>query len=526
MSRPRGVWRGWLIAGLAAAGPVSGSAFDEVAVGARPASMGGAFTALADDMHALYYNPAGLGDLIRPEIGVYYARLFPSLTDQTRTAQTFLSGASPIPLNGRWGGVGFGYQEFRADDLFKERTFALAYGHRPKDTRWDRFAFGGGLKFFNRDYGVGNAVTPDPVFADGRSASAVGFDLGALYSLFPGLKTGLAVQNLNRPDLGLASDDRLPLVTRWGVAYDKNELRVTADLTRGSYLTGRNDHRFLLGAERRWLLRRYGSVAVRGGAGFGNRDYRHFNLGLGYEVNGVGLDYVFTLPLGASDDTGNLHNVALAYRFGRAPGEDELESLIAEEKEATARAEEALRLAEAEAAYVREERNNLLNQYTQEIERLKEALQNAKTATGRTPVAAPPAPRVLTAEERERLARGKVLKEFNAAYQAAYRAYGVQVERGASLSKRLELLNTLLRKFEGKGIDLSAARTEHERVKSNLAQVSSDFRITLDFYKKTVAQGADATERISLLERMLKKYQKSGIDLSEVRDELNRLKQP
>jgi Zn-dependent oligopeptidase len=115
---------------------------------------------------------------------------------------------------------------------------------------------------------------------------------------------------------------------------------------------------------------------------------------------------------------------------------------------------------------------------------------------------------------------------FNAAYQAAYRAYGVQVERGASLSKRLELLNTLLRKFEGKGIDLSAARTEHERVKSNLAQVSSDFRITLDFYKKTVAQGADATERISLLERMLKKYQKSGIDLSEVRDELNRLKQP
>jgi hypothetical protein len=319
--------------------------------------MGGAFTALADDMHALYYNPAGLGDLIRPEIGVYYARLFPSLTDQTRTAQTFLSGASPIPLNGRWGGVGFGYQEFRADDLFKERTFALAYGHRPKDTRWDRFAFGGGLKFFNRDYGVGNAVTPDPVFADGRSASAVGFDLGALYSLFPGLKTGLAVQNLNRPDLGLASDDRLPLVTRWGVAYDNNELRVTADLTRGAYLTGRNDHRFLLGAERRWLAAALRAPWRCGGApGSAIAITAASTWASGTRSTAWAWITCSPLPLGGLGRHRQpaQRGVVLPVRAGPRGGRT-AESLIAQEREATVRAEEALKIAEAEALFVKEE---------------------------------------------------------------------------------------------------------------------------------------------------------------------------
>lgn len=519
--------RGCLALGLSITFSSSAISFDETAVGARPAALGGAFTALADDMYAVYYNPAGLADIARPELGVYYARLFPALSDQSRSALAFLGGATPLPLDRRWGGAGLGYQEFRVDDLFKERTFSLAYGGRLPGDFWNRLALGGSLKFFNRDYGAGNAVSPDPVFNGGRSASSLGVDLGAMYTLFPGIRTGLALQNLNRPDLGLATDDRLPLVTRWGVAYDKNDLRVAADLTRGAFLTGRNDHRLLLGAERRWLLRRYGFLSVRGGVGFGNRDYRRINMGFGYEVNGVGLDYVFALPMGAADDIGNTHNVGLSYRFGRTPAEDELQSLIAQEREATVRAEEALKIAEAEAKFVREERNSLLTQYTNEIERLKEALAHAEKRGTAKAAPAPSLPaRVLTAEERERLARAKVTKEFEAAYQASYRAYRVQVERGASLAKRLELLSALVKKYENKGVDLSGARNEQERVKSDLAQVSNDFRITWDFYKKTVAQGAEPEERISVLERMIKKYRRSGIDLSEVVGELEKLKTP
>ena len=38
-------------------------AFTKIGVGARPVAMGGAFVGLADDITALYYNPAGLAGL-------------------------------------------------------------------------------------------------------------------------------------------------------------------------------------------------------------------------------------------------------------------------------------------------------------------------------------------------------------------------------------------------------------------------------------------------------------------------------
>jgi hypothetical protein len=249
------------------------------------------------------------------------------------------------------------------------------------------------------------------------------------------------------------------------------------------------------------------------------------NLGAGYEMNGVVFDYVFTLPLGAADDTGNLHNISLSYKFGRGPAEDELRAMMREEREATARAEAALKTAEAEAAFIRAERNKLLNQYASDLERLKSELAAAKKA-GAKPAPVPVPTRVLSAAERERLARDKAYREYSAAYEAAMRAYGAQVARGESLAGRIELLNGILAKYSKTGVDVSRAAREMERVKSDLAQVSTDYRITLDFYKKTVAQGGDVTERISLLERMIKRYARSGIDLSEVKGELAKLKNP
>ncbi len=48
----------------------SGAEFLTIGVGARPAGMADAFTGVADDVHALAYNPAGLAFLRRREIGL------------------------------------------------------------------------------------------------------------------------------------------------------------------------------------------------------------------------------------------------------------------------------------------------------------------------------------------------------------------------------------------------------------------------------------------------------------------------
>src|SRR5208282_3523353 len=50
----------------------SGADFLQIPSGARGAAMGGAFTAVADDVNALTWNPAGLSMLEYPEFGYLY----------------------------------------------------------------------------------------------------------------------------------------------------------------------------------------------------------------------------------------------------------------------------------------------------------------------------------------------------------------------------------------------------------------------------------------------------------------------
>jgi hypothetical protein len=50
--------------------------FSNTGIGARVCGMSGAFTGLADDVYALYYNPAGLGRIGRKELAIDYSKLY------------------------------------------------------------------------------------------------------------------------------------------------------------------------------------------------------------------------------------------------------------------------------------------------------------------------------------------------------------------------------------------------------------------------------------------------------------------
>ena len=50
--------------------------YDQVFVGSRPLSMGGAFSAVADDANAIVWNPAGLPGLRRTEFTSTFADLY------------------------------------------------------------------------------------------------------------------------------------------------------------------------------------------------------------------------------------------------------------------------------------------------------------------------------------------------------------------------------------------------------------------------------------------------------------------
>src|SRR5262249_22777814 len=65
-----------LIATLGLASAARGEISNQVPIGARAIGMGGAFSALADDASALFWNPAGLARVGHQEIGASHANLY------------------------------------------------------------------------------------------------------------------------------------------------------------------------------------------------------------------------------------------------------------------------------------------------------------------------------------------------------------------------------------------------------------------------------------------------------------------
>src|SRR5689334_22693157 len=75
----------------------SGAVFEKIGVGARAAGMGGAFSALADDITALYWNPAGIARLKGINAGASYTAWFAGIT------HNFIAGVVPISDRYRFG---------------------------------------------------------------------------------------------------------------------------------------------------------------------------------------------------------------------------------------------------------------------------------------------------------------------------------------------------------------------------------------------------------------------------------------
>jgi hypothetical protein len=209
------------------------AAYDDVGVGARVTGMGNAYTALADDVYAIYYNPAGLGTQDRPQLATTYSKLFTGLTDNSNLQNSFLAYEHPID-NGRQGALGLAWDYFTLDSLYREMSFSSSYGRRIFAEQFPHGLYAGAtLKYLNRSLGNTGAQLgdADPVLKKG-SRSNFDSDLGLLWRFKPRFTVGFAVQHLLEPNVAFSDSDtdRLGRNVKLGAAYQTPWTSFTGDV--------------------------------------------------------------------------------------------------------------------------------------------------------------------------------------------------------------------------------------------------------------------------------------------------------
>ncbi len=217
-----------LLVGSAYPSQNPGAVFLMIWPAARPTAMGGAFTAIADDASAIYYNQGGLGFLEGTHATLMHANWLPGLYE----GMYYEYAGVTHHLKGR-GSVGGNvvYLTTGETDVINEHgeflgrytTFDVAVAGGYGFPVLSNLGVGFGAKF------IYSFLVPDWVWDVmpelGIEAGGTGVtwavDAGALYKPWPFLDVGLSVANIG-PNISYTSSgesDPLPRMLRIGLAY-------------------------------------------------------------------------------------------------------------------------------------------------------------------------------------------------------------------------------------------------------------------------------------------------------------------
>ncbi|MDI6839741.1 MAG: FlgD immunoglobulin-like domain containing protein [bacterium] len=264
--------------------------------GARSLGMVGALSGLADDVEAVYFNPAGLVQLNTHELSFMHSVLFAG----TGTSFDALTYGCPVSASSALGtsllqlytpGIGLGKTGIKYTD--RQVGWLLSYSRK----LFGSLCVGGNAKIFYHSIAEWNGL-------------GWGMDFGFL--LFPNSKFsyGLNVQNVIKPGIKLASQRvTFPTVLNTGLS-----LRPYGD-------------RFLLGIDMLWS--EYRKPTFGFGLEYKPFSILHLRAGVNQAVAGFGfgvckdqiryiarIDYACVLPYSTGGGFLPAHNLSLSLTFG------------------------------------------------------------------------------------------------------------------------------------------------------------------------------------------------------------------
>ena len=292
------------------------AAFKDTGWGTRPAGMGGAFVAVANDSNAPLWNPAGIAQMKNAEGSFMYSTYYNGLdlkagSDSVSLGFNYLSFVYP---KSSIGAFGVSWANFTATNLYKEDTYVITYAKRLNDVfpgLVPKIYVGVNLKSMGHAYTLDDYAQNDPVFDSASSKSAFTADIGTLIKPYDKICIGLTAKNLTQPDVGLKDADKVPMEIIAGIAYRNINLGNTI-LTPAVDLSMRDGvSTYHVGLES-WLFGK--SLGIRAGANSTEATFGFSFDGLRSQALGLNIDYSFILPLQIESSSGS-HRVSLGIWF-------------------------------------------------------------------------------------------------------------------------------------------------------------------------------------------------------------------
>lgn len=314
-----------LATGQTSVGKYAGE-FISLGVGGRALALGGAYVALANDVTAGYWNPAGLARINYPQIALMHDEQFGSLVNHDYGAVAFPMGTSSsigvslirlgvddipdtrnagVDINGNLTYDPLQFSRIDPDRVtyFNAADYALYVTYAQRHS--DDLSYGANVKLIRRDLGD-------------ASATGIGFDVGVWYTPFERLVLGANVQDITTTFLAWSTgrNELISPTMKVGSAY-------FIDLLGGRFAPA-------VDVDIRFEGRKYSSMAHLGpmsldlhaGLEFqfrelialraGYSDVKQLTMGAGVHLPKLNIDYSFA-KLDAVGQPGNTHRISMIF---------------------------------------------------------------------------------------------------------------------------------------------------------------------------------------------------------------------
>jgi hypothetical protein len=266
----------------------SAAPFLRMGVGARALGMGGAFTAVADDATAAYWNPSGLVKIENIEATFMYAANMAFDRQLNYFAYTQWLGMGGIGVS--WLNAGMDETgKYLGNENTGENAIMLSYG-----TEVGSLMIGATAKVLHQDV------------MSVESQTGFGVDLGGMFAVTDNVTAGMMVRDIGSQ----YGEDDIPINWRFGTAVRALDdgLVVALDLDK---VQDDNDFVIHLGAE--YGMEVHPEYYTYFRVGFNSVEDEAFTTGIGIRVPYLQFDYTYMTD--AQEAFGTDHRISVTGRF-------------------------------------------------------------------------------------------------------------------------------------------------------------------------------------------------------------------